>query len=117
MDPIGFSLENYDASGAWRTNDGKFPIDASGQLPDGKKFVGASGLKEILRAKSDLFTRNLTEKMLTYALGRGLERYDGTTVDAIARDLAAHDFRFSRLVMDVIDSKAFQMRSSEGARL
>ncbi len=117
MDPIGFSLENYDASGAWRTNDGKFPIDASGQLPDGKKFVGAQGLKEILRTKSDLFTRNLTEKMLTYALGRGLERYDETTVDAITRDLAAHDFRFSRMVTDVIGSKAFQMRSSEGARL
>jgi hypothetical protein len=117
MDPIGFSLENYDASGSWRTNDGKFPIDASGQLPDGKKFSGAQGLEQILRDKSDLFTRNLTVKMLTYALGRGLERYDDSTVDAITRDLAAHEFKFSRLVTDVIESKPFQMRSSEGAKL
>ncbi len=117
MDPIGFSLENYDAAGAWRVNDGKFPIDASGQLPDGKRFTGAQGLKEILRSKSDLFTHNLTEKTLTYALGRGLEPYDRATVDAIARDVAKHDFRFSRLVKDVIASDAFQMRNTEGAKL
>ncbi|HKD06772.1 MAG TPA: DUF1592 domain-containing protein [Bryobacteraceae bacterium] len=117
MDPIGFSLENYDAAGAWRINDGRFPIDAGGQLPDGRRFVGARGLEDILRAKSDLFTRNLTEKMLTYALGRGLEPYDRVTVDRIARDVAQHDFRFSRLVKDVIESDAFQMRSAEGAKL
>jgi hypothetical protein len=117
MDPIGFSLENYDAAGAWRSHDGKFPIDASGQLPGGKRFDGAKGLEEILKAQSNLFTRNLTEKMMTYALGRGLERYDETAVNEIARDLAAHEYRFSRLVMDIVNSQAFQMRSNEGARL
>jgi hypothetical protein len=117
MDPIGFSLENYDAAGAWRNTDGKFPIDASGELPGGKKFEGAHGLKEILKSQSDLFTRNLTVKMMTYALGRGLERYDAPAVDEIVRDLAAHEYRFSRLVMDVVNSQAFQMRSNEGAKL
>ena len=74
MDPIGFGLESYDAVGAWRTHDGEFPIDTSGTLPGGKAFKGRKELKEILRGQSDAFTRNLTEKMLTLALGRGLER-------------------------------------------
>ena len=75
MDPIGFGLESYDAVGAWRDNDGNVPIDTSGVLPDGKSFQGAKDLKQILRGQSDAFTRNLTEKMLTFALGRGLETF------------------------------------------
>jgi mono/diheme cytochrome c family protein len=116
MDPIGFGLENFDASGAWRTHDGKFLIDASGTLPGGKSFNGAKGLEALLKSKSDLFARNFTEKLMTYALGRGVERFDQPTVDSIVRDAAAHNYRFSTLVMDVVDSKSFLMRSAEGTK-
>jgi mono/diheme cytochrome c family protein len=116
MDPIGFGLENYDPSGAWRTHDGKFLIDASGTLPGGKSFNGAKGLEEVLKSESDLFTHNFTEKLLTYALGRGVERFDKSTVDGIVEDVAAHNYRFSTLVMDIVNSKPFLMRSAEGAK-
>src|SRR6202007_1217817 len=76
MDPIGFAFENYDAIGKWRTKDGKFHVDASGTLPDKKTFNGPGELKKILKDKKDLFARNLAEKMMIYALGRGLEHYD-----------------------------------------
>ena len=114
MDPIGFGLENYDASGAWRVLDGKFPIDASGTLPGGKAFDGAAGLKQVLKSNADLFSRNLTEKMMTFALGRGVESYDRSTVESIATDLAAHGYRFSRLVLDIVKSDAFQQRGADG---
>ena len=114
MDPLGFGLENYDASGAWRTLDGKFPIDASGTLPGGKTFDGAAGLKQVLKLSSGLFTRNLTEKMMTFALGRGVENYDKPAVDSIAADVAAHGYRFSRLVLDIVKSGAFQTRGADG---
>jgi mono/diheme cytochrome c family protein len=114
MDPIGFGLENYDASGAWRTHDGKFMIDASGTLPGGRSFNGAKGLEAILKSKSDLFVRNFTEKLMTYALGRGVEPFDKSTVDGIVADAAAHNYRFSTLVMDIVKSKPFLMRSAEG---
>jgi len=116
MDPIGFGLENYDPSGAWRTHDGKFPIDASGTLPGGKTFNGAKGLEELLKSKSDLFTHNFVEKLMTYALGRGVERFDRSTVDGIVQDAAAHNYRFSTLVMDIVNSKPFLMRGAEGAK-
>ena len=114
MDPIGFGLENYEASGAWRVLDGKFPIDASGTLPGGKAFDGAAGLKQVLKSNADLFSRNLTEKMMTFALGRGVESYDRSTVEGIATDLAAHGYRFSRLVLDIVKSDAFQQRGADG---
>lgn len=113
MDPIGFGLETYDAVGAYRTHDGNFPIETAGALPGGKTFNGSKGLKEVLKGQSDAFVRNVTEKMLTYSLGRGLERYDRPTVDAIAKQVAANDYRFSALVMEVVKSKPFQMRSVE----
>ncbi len=113
MDPIGFGLENYDASGAFRTHDGKFPIDSSGVLPDGRAFNGAAELKQTLKAQSGLFVNNLTEKMLTYALGRGVERFDRPTVQAIVKDLSANDYRFSSLVLGIVNSKPFQMRSGQ----
>jgi hypothetical protein len=116
MDPLGFGLENYDAVGAWRTHDGKFPIETAGTLPGGQAFDGSKGLKQILKAKSDVFVHNVTEKLLTYSLGRGLERFDRPTVDAIARQVKASDYRFSALVMEVVKSKPFQMQSVEGAR-
>ena len=114
MDPIGFGLENYDAAGGWRTKDGNFDVDSSGTLPDGRSFQGAKGLKAILKAQSDLFVHNLTEKMLTYALGRGLERSDRPVVDHIARQLAASDYHFSTLVMGIVNSSPFQMRKRDG---
>ncbi|MDE3195462.1 MAG: DUF1585 domain-containing protein, partial [Acidobacteriota bacterium] len=114
MDPIGFSLENFDASGAWRDRDGRFPIDNSGTLPGGAAFSGPEGLKGILRGQPDLFARNLTEKMLTYALGRGLENYDRPAVDKILARLKESDYRFSTLVMEVANSMPFRMRRGEG---
>jgi mono/diheme cytochrome c family protein len=115
MDPIGFGLENYDGIGAWRTVDGKFAIDASGALPDGRSFEGPAGLKTILSADRDAFAECLTEKLLTYALGRGLERYDKRTVRAIAERLAASDYRFSALVLEIVNSLPFQMRKDRGS--
>jgi mono/diheme cytochrome c family protein len=113
MDPLGFGLENFNAIGAWRTQDGKFPIDASGQLPDGRKFDGAAALKTILRQDHQAFGQGLTEKMLTYALGRGLERYDKRTVKQIASKIEASDYKFSSLVWEIVNSLPFQMRRVE----
>ena len=117
MDPIGFGLESYDATGAWRAKEGDAVIDTSGTLPDGRSFRGARDLKQILRTQSDAFTRNLTEKLLTFALGRGLEPYDRATVDQIVRRVAAANHRFSALVLEIANSKPFRMRTSEGSKL
>jgi mono/diheme cytochrome c family protein len=116
MDPLGFGLENYDAIGGWRTEDGKYPIDASGKLPDGRTFGGPAEMKTILKGDRDAFALAITEKLLTYALGRGLERYDRRTVKAIAESLAARGYRFSALVDAIVTSPAFQMRRGERAR-
>ncbi|MEO8050478.1 MAG: DUF1592 domain-containing protein [Acidobacteriota bacterium] len=116
MDPIGFGLETYDAVGAYRTHDGNFPIETVGTLPGGKTFSGSKGLKEVLKGQSDAFVRNVTEKMLTYSLGRGLERFDRPTVDAISKQVAADNYRFSALVMEIVKSKPFQMRDAEVAK-
>jgi hypothetical protein len=106
MDPIGFGLENYDASGAWRDREGNFPIDSSGALPGGQSFNGPKELKQLLRANPDLFSRNVTEKMLTYALGRGLEPRDRPAVERILKDLQQNDYRFSTLLMDAVRTVA-----------
>jgi hypothetical protein len=111
MDPMGFGLENYDAAGAWRTREGNFEIDSSGTLPDGRSFTGATGLKQILRAQSDAFARNFVEKLLTYALGRGLESTDRPVVDQIRGELARNGYRFSTLVTAIAGSRPFQMRT------
>jgi hypothetical protein len=113
MDPLGFALENYDAVGSWRTQDGKFPIDASGILPDGKSFHGADELKTILRSSPDSFARGFTEKLLTYGLGRGLEPYDRPAVKAIVERLKEGDYRFSTLVLEIVKSLPFQMRKGD----
>jgi len=113
MDPIGFGLENYDAAGAWREKDGNFEIDASGTLPDGRSFRGAKGLKAILRADAAAFARNFTEKLMTYALGRGLELADRSVVDQIAGDVARDDYRFASIVTGIVNSRPFRMRSKE----
>jgi hypothetical protein len=110
MDPLGFAFENYDAIGRFRTHDGPFPIDPAGELPDGKAFQGAGDLKVILKDKRELFARCLTEKMLIYALGRGLEYYDRPTVDRIVAALAANEDRFSTLVIEIAKSDPFRFR-------
>jgi hypothetical protein len=110
MDPLGFGLENFDAVGAWRVADGKFPIDASGKLPDGSEFTGPDELRALLLRKPGAFAEALTSKLLTYALGRGLERYDRRTVKEIAARLPARDYRFSALVLEIVNSLPFQQQ-------
>jgi mono/diheme cytochrome c family protein len=113
MDPLGFSFENYDAVGSWRTNEGKFAVDASGKLPDGRKFSGAADLKTILRESQDDFAQCLSEKMLTYALGRGLEKYDRAAIREITRKVADRQYRFSAMILAIAESAPFQMRRGE----
>ncbi len=113
MDPIGFGLENYSPIGEWRDKDGNFPVDAAGTLPNGKSFQNAAGLKEILKGDRDAFTQCLTEKMLTYALGRGLERYDKQAVKSISDSVAANSYRFSALVLGIVESMPFEMRRGD----
>lgn len=114
MDPIGFAFENYDAVGAWRDKDGSFAIDPSGVLPDGRSFQGPAELKTILREKKELFSRGLADKMLTYALGRGLEYYDKCALDNIVDALDRNGDRFSVLMTEVVKSEPFQMRTATG---
>jgi hypothetical protein len=114
MDPLGLSLENFDAVGKWRTlGESAAPIDASGVLPDGTPFEGPAGLRDAL-LRSDRFTATLTEKMLTYALGRGLEHYDMPAVRAILRDAARDDYRMSSLIAGIVQSTPFRMRRAPG---
>ena len=113
MDPLGFGLENFDAIGAWRTQDGKIPVDASGTLPDGRSFQGPRELKAIVKADRGAFAECLGGKLLTYALGRGLERYDKPAVKQIAKAAAANDYRFSSLVLEIVKSLPFQKRKGE----
>ncbi|MCC9604400.1 DUF1592 domain-containing protein [Blastopirellula sp. JC732] len=111
MDPIGFALENFDAVGAFRDKDEGQKIDASGELPGGIKFDGAKGLRQlILTEHRDEFVRTFSEKMLTYALGRGVEYYDMCAVDAIQDELERNDYRFSALVKAIVHSDPFQKR-------
>jgi hypothetical protein len=110
MDSLGFAFENFDAIGAWRTKEGTHDIDASGELPGGIKFSGPAELRAILKKREWQFSRCLTEKMLTYALGRGTERYDKCTIDEIARNLAKGEYKFSCMVLEIVKSDAFQKR-------
>ena len=113
MDPIGFSLENYDAVGRWRTAEGGVPVDAAGGLPDGSTFTGAAGLRMALLRNPELFVTTTTEKLLTYALGRGVEEYDAPAVRGIVRAARGNDYRFSSLVLGIVNSTPFQMRRSQ----
>jgi hypothetical protein len=108
MDPLGFAMENFDAVGRWRTRENGSPIDASGQFLDGSKLNGVEGLRQMLVSHPDIFVGTLTEKLLTYALGRGLDDHDMPAVRKIVRESAGHDYRFSTLVLD--HERAFQMR-------
>ena len=110
MDPVGFALEHYDAVGRWRIKDGEAPVDADGGLPDGQVFVGAEPLKEGLLRRPDLFARTLTEKLLTYALGRGVEYSDAPAIRRIIRDASANEYRFSDLAVGIAQSVPFNMK-------
>jgi hypothetical protein len=116
MDPLGFGFENFDAIGAWRTRDGGSAIDPSGVLPGGQAFKGPAELRAILKGKQDLFARCLAEKLLTYALGRGVERGDRCFVDEIARNLGKGHYRFSTLVTQIVRSDPFQKRQGKGGK-
>jgi hypothetical protein len=106
------ALENFNAVGAWRTMDGKLPVDASGKLPDGRSFNGPEELLAVLSQDREAFTECVTEKLLTYAIGRGLESYDKATVRQIVSNVSKKDYRFSSLVLEIVNSLPFQKRSS-----
>ncbi len=110
MDPIGFAMENYDAIGKYRTKDGEQEIDTAGQLPDGTSFENILDLKQILINRKSQFARCLTEKMLIYALGRGLEYYDRPTIDRIVTALETNDYKFSVLITEIVKSDPFRLR-------
>ena len=113
MDPIGFALEHFDAVGRWRDTEGGTPIDASGTLPDGTTFVGLPTLRDVLLERHDEFVNTVTEKLLTYALGRGIEYYDRPAIRAIVRQAEENGYRWSSLILGVTRSQPFQMRRSE----
>ena len=113
MDPIGFALENYDAVGAYRTKDGAFDIDASGEFADGSKFSGPGDLKSIILAKREDFVRCLAEKMLTYALGRGVEFYDRPTIEKIVRSMPGQEYKIQGMILEIVLSEPFLKRGKE----
>jgi hypothetical protein len=113
MDPVGFSLENFDAVGRWRAFEEGRPIDSTGGLPDGSRFEGVTGLERALLKRPELFVGTLTEKLLTFALGRVVESYDAPAIRKIVRDARPKDYRFSSLIVGIATSTPFQMRKSE----
>jgi hypothetical protein len=108
MDPIGIAMENFDAIGKWRTLDEGNPIDASGTLVDGTKMNGIVDLRNALVTYSPQFVRNVTERLMTYAVGRGAEYYDMPTIRSIVRDAGTKNYRFSSIVLGVVKSPQFQ---------
>lgn len=112
MDPVGFALENFDAVGRWRTAEERQPIDASGGLPDGSTVVGVAALEQGLLQRPELFAGTLSEKLLIFALGRGVAPHDAPAVRQIVRRAQADNFRFSSLILGIVNSTPFQMRNS-----
>ncbi len=115
MDPIGFALENFDGTGVWRTKDGLDKIDTTGKMVDGTPIDGPVSLRNALMARSDVFIRNLTQKLLTYGLGRGVDYYDMPAVRAIDRDAARENNRFSAIILGIVKSVPFQQRRADAA--
>ena len=110
MDPIGFAFENFDVLGKFRDKEGDLPIDPSGELPSGQKFKGPDELKAILKEKKKLFSRNLAERLLIYATGRGLDYFDRRSVDGILAEAKKNDHRFHALITAIVQSDPFRMR-------
>jgi hypothetical protein len=117
IDPAGFGLENFDVVGRWREFELGQPIEASGGLPDGSEFEGVSGLERALLARPELFVQTLTEKLLTFALGRGVEHYDAPAVRRILRGARHADNRFSSLILGIVNSEPFQMRMADAEHI
>jgi hypothetical protein len=111
-DPVGFALENYDAVGRWRELDGGEPIDASGTLYDGTDFRGVAGLQKAILNHPELFVNTLSEKLLTFAIGRGVAYYDAAALRKVVRESKAQDYRFSSIVMGIVNSTPFRMRKA-----
>jgi hypothetical protein len=119
-DPLGFALENFDGLGTWRASagPGSGPIDASGTLPDGTPFIGPAGLRDVLMKKQDMYVENFTERLMTYALGRGVEEYDYAALRKIAREAAADNQKWSSIILGIVKSTPFRMRrASDGNNL
>lgn len=112
MDPVGFALENYDALGRWREFEDTLPVDSSGSLPDGTQLDGIADLEAGILRRPEMFVRTLSEKLLTFALGRGIEHYDGPAVRRIVRQAAEDDYRFVSLIYAIVSSQPFQMRTA-----
>ena len=112
MDPLGFALENFDATGKWRSTDGGVAIDSSGVAPDGSALNGPADLRKFLASHPDQFATTVTEKLMTYALGRGVEYYDAPAIRKIMRDSAPGQYRWSSLILGIVNSTPFQMRRS-----
>jgi hypothetical protein len=115
MDPIGLALENFDHVGTWRQTDGKLAIDATGELVDGTPLHGINDVRDAVLSRSEVFVTTFTEKLMTYALGRTLEPYDMPTVRSIVRRAARNDYKFSSIILGVIESPAFKMKMKQPA--
>ena len=114
MDPLGFALENFDAIGKWRdTGENEAPIDASGRLTDGTSFEGPAELREMLLSHREEFTATFTAKLLTYAVGRGVEYYDQPAIREILRQAELEDFRWSSIILGIVESTPFRLRRSK----
>jgi Protein of unknown function (DUF1592)/Protein of unknown function (DUF1588)/Protein of unknown function (DUF1585) len=113
MDPIGFAMENYDAIGRWRTHESGTPIDSAGGLPDGSKFEGVAGLQKALLSRPEAFVDTMTEKLMTYSLGRGVEFYDEPAIRRVVHESRGQDYRFSSLILGIVNSTPFQMRRAQ----
>jgi hypothetical protein len=113
MDPIGFSMENFDAVGAWRTTDNGSPIDPAGVLVDGSKLDGVQGMRAALLRYSPQFVRVVTEKLFIYAMGRGTEYYDMPLIRSIVRESESKNYRFSSLILGIVKSEPFQVNQKE----
>ena len=112
MDPLGLALENYDAVGRWRAAEGELPIDVTGVLPDGSQFAGPGGLRTVLLERREQFVRTVTDKLLTYALGRAIGPRDRHFVRQIVRDAEQRDYRWSAIINGIVTSPLFGMRRS-----
>jgi hypothetical protein len=113
MDPLGVAMENFDAVGAWRTRENGSSIDASGQFLDGAALNGVAGLRQLLVTRPNIFVGTMTEKLLIYAIGRGLDHHDMPAVRAIVRDAGRHNYQFSSIVLGIVHSVPFQMRMAQ----
>jgi hypothetical protein len=113
IDPAGFALENFDAVGRWRELEQGQPVDATGGLPDGSEFVGVTGLEQALLARPELFVQTMTEKLLIFALGRGVEYYDAPAIRRIVNQARRDDYHFSSLILGIVNSEPFQERMAE----